>query len=134
MLLTALVAVVAGFAYVGYRWIESHQGELHQQAEQVRKEATEFAQGRDAEQCIAESLARLDRCDGIICDVRTKVFLGFCLDKTGIPANVCATIPKRGDFSASAKWSIDECARRGRARDQRCMRIIATLQEQCEKR
>ena len=134
ILLAALAVVVAGLGYAGYRWLDSHKGELRQQGLQVRKEAEEFARGKDAEQCIAESLARLDRCDGIVCDVRTKLFLNTCLQKTGIPPNVCATLPKRTEFITSAKWAMEECARRGRSNDQRCARIIATLQERCEGR
>lgn len=134
MVLVALVAIVAGLGYIGFRWVQSHKGELQQQAAQVKKEATDFAEGKDWEQCITESLARIDRCDGLVCEVRTKVFLSFCLEKTGVPAEVCAATPKRTDFFESAKWAMRECARRGHANDQRCSRMLQTVQERCEKR
>ena len=131
IVVAAMVAILFAAGYVGYRWIASHKGEFEAQAAQVRTDATAFSQGKDANACIEETLTRADRCDGIICEAKTKLFLGVCLEKTGVPAEVCTTLPKRTDFMASAKWALAECARRGRPNDQRCTRMITALQEQC---
>ncbi len=128
----ALLVFAAG--YVGYRWIASHKGEIEASAAAVRADATAFAQGKDADACVQETLVRVDRCDGIICEAKTKLFLTICLEKTKVPPEVCAGIPKRTDFMDSAKWVLAECARRGRPNDQRCTRMITALQERCEGR
>ena len=134
IIVAVLVLLIVGAGYVGYRWIRSHKGEFEAQAAQVRKDATAFAEGKDVDACVDETLARVARCDGIICEAKTKLFLSICLEKTGVPREVCAAIPKRTEFVATAKWALAECARRGRPNDQRCTRMIPALQERCEGR
>jgi hypothetical protein len=131
IIVAIFIALLVGAGFIGYQWIESHKGEIEASAKAVRADATQFSQGKDAEACIAEALNRVDRCDGIMCEVKTKLFLDICTEKTGVPAQVCATIPKRTDFIDSAKWALAECARRGRANDQRCTRLVPVLQERC---
>ena len=134
IIVAVFIALIVGGGYIGYRWILSHQGEIRKQAAQVRADADEFARGKDANACIAEAFARVDRCDGIMCEARTKLFLSDCLEKTGVTPDICAAVPRRGQIIDSARWAVAECARRGRGEDQRCTRLIVELQEQCWKR
>ena len=132
IIVAMIAALLCDAGYLGYRWLQSHKVELETQAAHVRADATAFAQGKDVDDCVAETLERVDRCDGIICEAKTKLFLTICLEKTNVPRDTCATLPKRTEFMASATWALAECARRGRPNDQRCTRMITALQERCE--
>jgi len=134
VILIILAVLFLGFAtvaFLGYRWMKSHAGELRADAAKIKSEATEFARGKDANACVAESFARLDRCDGIVCEVKTKIFLQNCLEVATVPDDLCASVPHRGEIIATAKWTLAECARRGRPNDQRCGRVIGALQDYC---
>src|SRR5262249_24351088 len=134
IIVLVLILIVVALGFIGYRWVQSHKGEFEAQGAAMRADAAQFAQGKDAGACVTEALSAVDRCDGITCEAKTKLFLGYCLQKTGTPPDFCAGVPKRTEFIASAKWAIAECARRGHANDQRCTRIILAVQEECEKR
>ena len=134
IVLALLFVLAAVVAVLGYRWVQSHAGELKADATKIKAEATEFARGKEANACIDETFARLDRCDGIICEVKTKIFLQNCIEASTVPAGFCASVPKRGEIMATAKWTLAECARRGRPNDQRCARVIPALQDYCSSR
>ena len=127
-----LVFVAAGF--FTYRWVQSHAGELKAEGEKITAEATAFGRDKDPSACVDETLARLGRCDGIICEAKTKIFLTKCVAASNVPEGFCASIPKRTEFMASAQWAFAECARRGHQNDQRCARTISGLQDYCERR
>ena len=75
--------------------------------------------------------AILSRCDGILCEAKTKIFLTKCVAASNVPEGFCASIPKRGEIIATAQWSLAECARRGHGGEQRCTRVITGLQDYC---
>ena len=127
-----ILFVVAG--YIGYRWVQSHAGALRADAQRIAAEAAEFGRGKEPDACVDETFARLSRCDGIICEVKTKIFLTKCVGAANVPQGFCASIPRHNEIIASAQWAVAECARRGHAGDQRCTRVIAGLQDYCEKR
>lgn len=129
---TILVFVAAGI--VGYFWVTSHAGDWRAAAEKVKAEGTSFGQGKGAEACIDEALARLQRCDGILCEVNAKVFLTSCVATSNVPQGFCATIPPRTEIIASAQWALQECERRGDPNDRACTQLIAGLQDYCERR
>jgi hypothetical protein len=128
------IALVAGAVFVGVRWFRAHEGELRAQGKAVIAEGQDFGRGKDAEACVAESFARLKRCDGFICEAKTKIFLQHCVSTANIPPSFCDGVPKRSEILASARWALDECARRGLPNHQPCTRLVGALQEACEKR
>jgi hypothetical protein len=128
------IAAVALAVFFGMRWLRSHEGELRDQGRAVFAEAEAFGRGKDAEACVSESLARLRRCDGFICEAKTKIFLGQCVKSSNVPPGFCDGIPKRSEILPSVTWALNECARRGLANDRPCTRLIGALQEACEKR
>lgn len=133
ILLLVLILGVATCTFVGYRWIKSHSGELLADAKKTKAEATEFGRGRDANACVDETFARLKQCGGIVCEVKGRVFLQDCLAVAERPADFCAAVPKRGEIMATAQWTLAECARRGRANDQQCTRVIIGIQDVCSR-
>jgi hypothetical protein len=132
-----LIVVAVGFlalvavAFLGYRWMKSHGGELKADAEKIKVEATAFGRGKDANACIDETFARMNQCSGIMCDVKSKLFLQNCLAVAEVPSGFCASVPKPTEIIATAQWTIAECGRRGRPNDQRCPRVITALQDAC---
>lgn len=134
IILAVIVIGVAAVGVVGYRWVKAHANELQADAAKMKTEAAEFARGKDANACVDETLRRLDRCDGIMCELRTKIFLTECARASNVPADFCANIPNHGQIMDTAKWAVAECARRGHQNDQRCTRVITGLQDYCATR
>lgn len=128
------IALAALAVFLGIRWFRSHEGEFREQGRAVMAEGQDFGRGKDAEACVAEAFARLKRCDGFICQAKTKVFLQQCLSTSNVPPAFCDGVPKRSEILASATWALEECARRGLANDRPCTRLVGALQEACEKR
>ena len=134
IIVAVLVVLVAAGGYLGYRWIQTHAGELKAQGEKLKAEAAAFAKDKTPEACIDETFARLSRCDGIICQATTKIFLSRCVAASNVPEGFCASIPQRDHFIDSARWALAECTRRGHRNDQRCTSVIGGLQDYCERR
>lgn len=128
------IVVVALAVFLGVRWLRSHEGELREQGQAVITEAEDFGRGKDGEACVTEAFARLRRCDGFICEAKTKIFLESCVKSSNVPPGFCDGIPKRSEILASATWALAECERRGLANDRPCTRLIGGLQEVCERR
>ena len=128
------IAVVALAVFLGVRWLRSHEGELRDQGRAVITEAQDFGRGKDAEACVTEAFARLKRCDGFICEAKTRVFLQQCVSTANVPPAFCNGVPKRSEILATATWALEECARRGLPNDRPCTRLVGGLQEACEKR
>jgi hypothetical protein len=132
-----LIVVVAGFIllaagiFVAARWVKSQGAALQRQGKAVIAEARAFGQGKDAEACLAESFARLDRASGFIGEAKVKIFLQHCLQTATVSDQTCEGVPRPTDLLDTAQWTLAECAKRGRTNDQRCTRLIGALQVHC---
>jgi hypothetical protein len=104
VLLVALL--IGGFA----RWLSSNKDELKAMGDQVKTEATEFGQGRNGEACLAEGLRQLDACDGLMCSVKTRIFLTACLEAAEPSPNLCKGVPSSDSIVDSVKWRLHQCA------------------------
>ena len=114
-----------------YYFVKKHGKELVSSTEKMSKEGADAGKGQPAETCVAQSLDRVKKCDGLICEVQVQVFLTSCLGNSNDPETLCATIPKDG-IMAKATWTRDECARRGMPNDQACMRIMQAITGGCD--
>ncbi|HYH06334.1 MAG TPA: hypothetical protein VEK11_04655 [Thermoanaerobaculia bacterium] len=123
--------LVVGVVLVAVRWVKSNAGEWREQGKAVQAEAVAFGQGKDANACVDEAFARLDRCESLMCEAQSKLFLSSCLRTASKPPDFCQGVPKRDEILAGAKWTIAECARRGFSDNQRCHRVISAIQEVC---
>lgn len=133
-----LIVVGVGFlllvvgVVVAARWVKSSGEELQKQSKVILEEAEAFGKGKDGEACIAEGLNRLKAADGFIGEAKTKIFLQHCLSVATVAPQTCEGVPSPTEIMQSARWSIDECAKRGWANSQRCTRLIGALQFHCE--
>jgi len=127
------ILLVAGAIFLGYRWFRAHGGELREGAEKVVAEGKEFGAGRDANVCVDEALKRGDKCGfaGMMCEVKVKLFLDNCIQAASVPADFCKGVPKQTNVVGSVKWQLEECARRGHPNEQRCTRMLQSVQQAC---
>ena len=129
--------VLAGVAvFLGVRWIKSHEGDLREMGRKEQAEAVEWGRGKDADACIDEALRRSTACGQleVMCQVKTSMFVDGCLNAATLPSDFCAKVPKQLNIVGSVKWQVEECARRGYPNDQRCTRLLTTIQKRCERR
>ena len=104
---------------------------------QTTAEGSSFGKDKDYNDCVDEALTRITtRCSRFdqACQVKMQMFLMSCLENATEPTGYCAAIPRHHAYSLTDRWAVDECARRGHARDQRCTLIMATLQIHCTQR
>ena len=133
IVVVGFIVLVAGIV-IAARWMKSQGAVLKEQGEAVMAEAEAFGKGKDGEACMAEALNRLKTADGFLGEAKTKIFLQHCLSAATVAPETCAGVPSPTEILKSASWTLDECAKRGWANDQRCTRLIGALQVHCEMR
>ena len=125
IVIVAFVLMAAGIFVVGRR-IRAELDALVQENVAAQDEGKKFGQGRDAEACTVESLARLERCSGVTCEAQNMLFLTNCLQTATTPPGYCEEIRTR--------TPLEECQRRGwRESSQRCATVLAALKFHCDK-
>lgn len=129
----ALVILVVAVGFGAYWYFTSHKDELMAMGKKAREEAESFAVGKDASQCVDESLRRAAACDGFICEGGVQIFLDACTEKAAASPELCTSAPPADEIMRSAQWSLDECKRRGYAESQRCSNILQRVQKYCAK-
>lgn len=127
-------ALVAVGIFLAYRWFQDNAPELRQKAQSVAAEGEQFARGRDANACVDEALARLDRSGGFMDQVALQLFLTSCLQHAAPSPELCTNVPAPTEIRKTMQWSVAECARRGRPNSQRCGQLLGAIQEHCAKR
>ena len=126
--------LLAGVAvFFGIRWARREFRQIKNDGPRLVAEAKDFGRGKEGEACVVESLARLDRCDGFICEAKTKLFLSTCLTTANVSEDFCKDVPRHGEILKTATWAQAECARRGASNPQRCSRLITGIQDRCSR-
>jgi hypothetical protein len=126
------IALLAGGAFVAYRWFHANRARLIEAGTEVRREGAAFGHGRDAHQCIDESLRRLHESREFTNEVRARLFLGGCLSAAGESPAFCESVPQRSEIAASAEWAINECRSRDAAEISRCSRVLQEVLTYCD--
>jgi len=128
------IALIAAAIFFGYRWMRDHRGEIREGAQKSIAQAREFGRDKDANACVAEALNRGDKCGafGMMCEVRTGLFMKNCIDVAAGPPDFCKNVPKMTNILATVGWAKNECARRGHPNEQRCARLLQTVQRVCQ--
>lgn len=131
VVLVGFVVLAAGIV-IAARWVKSRGAALKEQGKAVIAEGKAFGQGKDGEACVAEALNRLKTAPGFIGEAKVKVFLQHCLSTATVAPETCEGVPSPTEIMDTARWTLDECAKRGLANNQRCTRLIGALQVHCE--
>jgi hypothetical protein len=135
-----LIVVLVGFTLlvggviVAARWVRSKGETLKEQGKAVVAEAEKFAETHTEAECVTESLNRLRSCPGFICEAKLKVFLTTCLNASEESPELCENVPGPDQLVQGTKWQLAECQRRGWPNNQRCMRMVNTVQVFCTDR
>ncbi|MDH3225514.1 MAG: hypothetical protein OEM67_00270 [Thermoleophilia bacterium] len=124
VLLVALL--IGGFAW----WLSSNKDELKAMGDRIKAEATGFGQGRNGEACLAEGLRQLDACDGMMCAVKTRVFLTACLEVAEPSPDLCKGVPSSDSIVNSVMWLRHQCAEVQIDTDD-CQDLFGELQDFC---
>jgi hypothetical protein len=130
VIVVAFVVMAIGIVFAA-RWVKQRGAALQSEGKVVIAEARAFGEGKDGEACVAESMTRLERAAGFIDEAKVRVFLQHCLETANVAPETCRGVPRPDEILKSARWSIDESARRGRANDQRCTRVLQELVQHC---
>ncbi len=122
-----LVAIlIGGFAW----WLSSNRDDLKAQGDQIKAEATAFGQGRNGEACLAEGLRQLVACDGLMCKVKTVVFLTACLEAAEPSPSLCEGAPPSDSILDSVKWLRQRFAEVHLDSDD-CQNLFGEIQDFC---
>ena len=132
IILLVIVLLIGAAIFAGWWWIRNHAAELEKGGKEAVAEAKQFGTGKPAEACVTEALNRADACDGFICEAKVKIFLTNCLEAAEVSPEFCSGVPD--GVVAGATWSVEECQRRGKGQNQRCLRTISGIAEFCRKR
>lgn len=133
-----LLLCLAGAAGASW-WLDTNKDRLKEVGDRAVLEGQDFADGRDAEACLDEALARLRAEDGIVAQATHRVFLKECLARASRPPGFCDGVPAKGDLTAKslltyAEWAAARCAAKDRAQDQACTRMMQVVQDACRAR
>ncbi len=126
------VAVVGTGAFVSYRWLRANRARLIETGRSVRSDGEAFGRGRDARQCVEESLRRLQSSPEFSNELKTRLFLKGCLSVAAEPAAFCESVPHQNEYAASAEWTINECRSHDAAEISRCSRVMQEVLTYCD--
>ena len=77
---------------------------------QPGSDGLEFGKTNDDAACLEESLARLSKCEGSGCQLRSLVFAHFCFPVAAPSYQLCEGVPTT--FLAAAVWPVEQCQER----------------------
>jgi hypothetical protein len=126
-----LAALLLATAGAGFFWVRSQLPQLRATGEEAIAEGRSFAEGRNQSNCLGEALRRADRCDAMMCEVKNRVFLDGCLGKAERVANLCVGVPPPDEIMQSVRWALGLCQGNDQEANQRCSRLLQTLQRFC---
>jgi hypothetical protein len=131
LLVIGIVVVIGIIAVVaaGYYFYKNHGQELMSSVQREQQEGAAAGKGQPAESCIKPAIERAKKCDGVICQARTQVFLTTCVGSSVDPQAVCAKVPE--GILERGRWAGEECVRRGYPNDQACIQLINALAGGC---
>jgi hypothetical protein len=128
------VLLMIGFGVTMFLYFNQHKEEWMKASSAAKQEGQAYGEGKDANQCVDESVRRLGTCAGLQCEVVTRIFMQNCFTKAAPSPQLCTGIPKRSEILRSAKWSLEECGRRGLSGNQPCGRLMQEVQRYCDTR
>jgi hypothetical protein len=138
-LLGFIAAAVLAVGIGGYVYIRRNGDRLMNEATEKAAEGVAFARTHTKEQCEPESLDRIGRCGigRIGCEVEVRLFFDACLRASAPSApsvDICDDVPPMTSVVPSFQWASRRCALRGKPGSSRCMRVLQTLQDHCDRR
>ena len=130
-----MLLAVTALAGAGVWWMKNNAGRLKDEALGTRDTANAFGQGKQAQDCVDEGLRQAVDCMGGIdvpCNVRTTLFLRYCLETASLPPGYCDEVPDSSSPFASMRYRITACAGHGLTNNTSCQALFAGVQQYCD--
>jgi hypothetical protein len=133
VLIVIVVAFVALFAvaFIGWRWVRANKDQLLAEGKALKTAGADYGRGKDARQCIDESLRRWAANRDFKGQVRVRLFAEGCMETAKPDPELCGSAPPPGEILASAKWANAECVRRGAADPPACSQLMLVAAKHC---
>lgn len=131
IVIAVLFVCFVAVAFVGWRWVRANRGHLLAEGKAMKTAGEDYGRGRDARQCIDESLRRWAAERDLMGQVRVRLFAEGCMETAAPNAELCASAPPPGEVIASAKWANAECLRRGAADPPACAQVMLVVAKHC---
>jgi hypothetical protein len=125
-----VVTAVAWWKVVGHEYFE----ELRVDAAALAKEGKAFGQGKQADDCIAHSVAASSaNCSmfDTMCVVKQGSFLRGCLRASTDYKQRCASVPEMGNVLNT--WEVDTCKALGQPDKLQCTLVLQEVRRVCER-
>jgi hypothetical protein len=127
-----LVIGAAGLVIGAVAWFRANKDTLIEAARKIQADGRAFGASHAQSECVAEGLARNENCGEGLCEIRTQLFLGSCLGASAADPATCAGVPRKRAVLAGVAWQQRRCAAAGRIADQKCARLMGTVQTYCD--
>ena len=128
VLVLLIIGVVVATVYV---W-NTKGKQFLEQTMKTREDGREYGKKSDNAACVTEGLVRYKKDSSFTGIVNAKSFLTGCLQTSRPTPNFCEGVPRRLDFSDSARWRIEQCKKNDLGEDSNCQQIFDAVQEYCE--
>lgn len=130
-----MVGIVGAAMVGGYLWSKEKLAELAQKAELATEEGLAYAKEHDQLACRDEGIRRTEGCGmSAVCEAESQRFTAACLTAAKPVTQLCVGIPERlKNDEASIRWAEGVCKAYGTEKTERCVRLLATLQDYCAK-
>ena len=126
----AAALILGACVYVAAEWMNANRDRLQAEGVAIKEDARTFGAAHTRLEAVQEALARVDACDGILCEARTRVFLKEALEASAPSEGLCAGAPPDGSIVAGALWANESCAKHGRATPP-CGRLMQEVIAHC---
>jgi hypothetical protein len=125
-----VLLAVGGIAGVAW-FVRAHKGDLLAQARRVRSDGAQNGKNLTETLCVDEALSQYVNDRGTFGGVRTRVWLGGCLEASQATEGFCNGVPSESEFMRTVNWRVDQCRARGLTGDSACPNILAEVQQYC---
>jgi hypothetical protein len=131
---------VCGAGFLLFKSNMPDMDKLKDDLQATKHEGEAFGASRQDQECVSESIARVDRCtpEGplarAMCNARQGVFLDGCLDKAHATPALCEGAPKSYNIMEIATWSVRSCEHSGHGGQQGCAQLMNRIHDLCMRR
>ena len=98
--------------------------------EAAQDDARAFAAHADEAACVAETVSRLEACDGFVCGSEANYFIWECLRHGEPTEDFCRGIPDPEEEANDFEWAKDRC-QTVQAEEGTCAAALYRIQQHC---
>jgi hypothetical protein len=133
----AAVIFIVGIGVAATMWLSANKESFKRQGEALLAEARTFGAVHDQNECLDESMKRVDGCGAVsfVCQAEAGIFLQHCLESSKPTEGFCDGVPDKNAVMDTAMYRIAKCeSLGGRKGDGPCGRVLASVERYCQAR